>query len=124
MKRIENPEIRNKIFEVLQEDIGVDTATNQPDFCGDIDCYICAFASTCAQSEDIKINWLRRNWQDAAKRAQIYNLIERTIAVDKNDKVMNCKDMPCTKECCKFYGNINSEFACPTATTAWLEEEI
>lgn len=124
MKRIENPEIRNKIFEVLQEDIGVDTATNQPDFCGNIECNDCAFVSNCIQSKNIKLNWLQRNWQDAAKRAQIYSLIEKTIAVDKDDNIKNCKDVPCMNGQCKFHKFNNFEFTCSTATVAWLEEEI
>lgn len=125
MKRIENPEILNKIFEILQKEIGVNADTNQPVFCGDIECEDCAFAPRCITGKKMKINWLRRNWQDATKRARIYNLILQTIAIDKTGAIKNCKDVPCTSKTCKFFGfDSNSQFYCDTMARMWLQEEI
>lgn len=44
MKRIENPQILNRIFELLQKELGVDAKTNQPFLCVDkeIECDDCA----------------------------------------------------------------------------------
>ena len=126
MKRIENPEILNRIFEILQKEIGVDTKTNQPFLCVDkeIGCDDCAFESKCLNGKDMKINWLQRNWQYAAKRAKIYELILEVIAVDKNDMVQNCRNIPCTSKTCKLFGFTNSYFCYTPTLIAWLEEEI
>lgn len=125
MKRIENPQILNKIFEILQKEIGVDIDSNQPVFCGDIKCDDCAFVSKCITGKKMKINWLQRNWQDVTKRAKIYNLILEIIAVDKTGVIKSCKDMPCMSKTCKFFGfDSNSHFYCDTMTKAWLQEEI
>ena len=44
MKRIENPQILIRIFELLQKELGVDAKTNQPFLCVDkeIECDDCA----------------------------------------------------------------------------------
>lgn len=127
MKRIENPQILNRIFELLQKELGVDAKTNQPFLCVDreIECDDCAFESKCLNGKEMKIDWLKRNWQNAAKRAKIYNLILQTIAVDETGAIKNCKDVPCTSKTCKFFGfDSNSHFYCDTMTKTWLQEEI
>ena len=45
MKRIENLQILNRIFELLQKELGIDAKTNQPFLCVDkeIECDDCAF---------------------------------------------------------------------------------
>lgn len=126
MKRIENPQIQNRIFELLQKELGVNKDTNEPALCveNDIECDNCAFAHRCINGKKMKIDWLKRNWQDAAKRAQIYNLILEVIAIDKDGALQRCRALPCTSKTCKLFGFEDSYFYCTPTLITWLEEEI
>ena len=126
MKRIENPQILNRIFELLQKELGVDAKTNQPFLCVDreIECDDCAFESKCLNGKEMKIDWLKRNWQYELKRTQIYELILEVIAIDKDGVLQRCRAVPCTSKTCKLFRFEDSYFCCTPTLIAWLEEEI